>query len=169
MIRRSTSQPQELYCTCLHTRARIFFFATSVLARHSQRPGARHWNRVKHLFQYLKGTKNLGLHYTKDGTPEVIGYVDVGFKSYENYGKSRTSYIFLKNNAPISWKSVKQTVTTTFANHSKLIAFHEATREAVWLRDMYKIIMEQCGLTQDNIVFEQCCMCRTSRSWIDQD
>lgn len=38
----------------------------------------------------------------------------------------------------------------TSANHSELITFHEATREAVWLRNMHKIIMEHCGLAQDN-------------------
>lgn len=38
-----------------HTRPDIAF-ATSVLARHSQKPTARHWNGVKHLLRYLKGT-----------------------------------------------------------------------------------------------------------------
>ena len=45
---------------------------------------------------------------------------------------------------------MKQTVTTTSSNHSKLIAFHEVTREATWLKNMNKIILEQCELTQDN-------------------
>ena len=39
-------------------------FATSVLARHSQRPGARHWNGVRHLLRYLRGTEDLGLLLT---------------------------------------------------------------------------------------------------------
>jgi len=86
-------------------------FATSVLARHSQRPGVRHWNGVKHLFRYLRGTEDLGLHYTKEGASEIIGYADAGFKSVEKSGRSQTGYIFLKNNAPISWKSMKQTLT----------------------------------------------------------
>ena len=86
-------------------------FATSVLAKHSQRPGVRHWNGVKHLFRYLRGTEDLGLHYTKEGASEIIGYADAGFKSVEKSGRSQTGYIFLKNNAPISWKSMKQTLT----------------------------------------------------------
>jgi hypothetical protein len=128
-----------------YTRPNISF-ATSVLAIHSQRPGVRHWNGVKHLFRYLRGTEDLGLHYTKEGASEIIGYADAGFKSDEKSGRSQTGYIFLKNNAPISWKSMKQIVTATSANHSELIVFHEATREAVWLRTMHKIITEQCGL-----------------------
>lgn len=57
---------------------------------------------------------------------------------------------------------MKQTVTVTSANHSELIAFHEATQEAVWLPNMHKIIMEQCGLAHDNkpsVIFEDNVAC----------
>jgi hypothetical protein len=72
-------------------------------------------------------------------------------------GKSQTGYIFLHNNAPISWKSVKQTITTTSTNHSELIAFHEATREAIWLRNVHILTTDQCGLSiapKPTILFE---------------
>jgi hypothetical protein len=45
--------------------------------------------------------------------------------------KSQTGYIFIKNGAPISYKSAKETVTATSTNHAELLAFHEAAREAV--------------------------------------
>jgi hypothetical protein len=117
-------------------------FTISVLARHSQKPAMRHWNGVRHVLRYLRGTEDLGIHDTIGGTLEIVGYADAGFKSDDISGKSQTGYIFLKNNAPISWKSVKQTVTATSTNNSELIAFHEATQEAVWLCQMHKIIME---------------------------
>ena len=41
-------------------------FIVSVLAYHSQKPASRHWAGVKHLFKYLKGTEDLGLHYIQD-------------------------------------------------------------------------------------------------------
>ena len=46
----------------------------------------------------------------------------------------------------MSWKSVKQTVTSTSTNHAELIAFHEASRELVWLCTMEHIILQQAGL-----------------------
>jgi hypothetical protein len=125
-------------------------FTISVLARHSQKPAMRYWNGVRHVLRYLRGTEDLGIHYITGGTPEIVGYADAGFKSDDISGKSQTGYIFLKNNAPISWKLVKQTVTTTSTNHLELIAFHEATQEAVWLRQMHKIITEQCEFAQDS-------------------
>ena len=57
---------------------------------------------------------------------------------------------------------MKQTVTPTSANHLELIAFHEVTREVVRLRNMHKIIMEQCGLVEDNrsiVIFEDNVAC----------
>ena len=38
-------------------------FAVNLLARFSARPTKRHWNGVKHILQYLKGTEDLGLFY----------------------------------------------------------------------------------------------------------
>ena len=128
-----------------HTRPGIGF-ATSILARHSQNPTARHWNGVKHLMRYLRGTEDLGLHYRKVQNPETTGYADSGFKTDEVTGKSQTWYIFIRDGAPISWKSVKQTVTATSTNHAELFAFHEAAREAVWLRTMEGILMKQCRI-----------------------
>jgi len=128
-----------------HTRPDIAF-ATSILARHSQNPTLRHWNGVKHLLRYLRGTSDLGLYYHKTDQPNIQGFADSGFRTDVNAGKSQTGYIFLKCGAPISWKSTKQTVTATSTNHAELLAFHEAAREVVWLRTMERILDHQCGL-----------------------
>ena len=102
-------------------------FAASTLGRHSQKSIVRHWAGIKHLLRYLRGTEDLGLLYSRDGAAKFVGYADAGYKSNPKSGKSQTGYIFIKNGAPISWKSVKQTVTATSTNHAKLIAFHEAS------------------------------------------
>ena len=129
---------------------------------------------MKHLLRYLRGIEDLELLYTQGKTTEIIGYTDAGFKSDKVSRKFQTGYIFLKNNAPIFWKSVKQTVIATSSNHSKLIAFHEVTKEALWLRSMNKIILEQCGLTQDNkptIIFEDnaACVAQVGEGFIKSD
>jgi hypothetical protein len=149
-------------------------FSVSVLTRHSQRLSIRHWNSIKHLLRYLRGTEDLGLLYTQGRTSEITGYADAGFRLDEVSGKSQTGYIFLKNNAPIVWKSVKQTVTATSTNHSELIAFHEATREAVWLRNMNQIILSQYGITQEitpTVIFEDnaACVAQVSEGFIKSD
>ena len=63
-------------------------FATSVLARHNQRLGVRHWSGVRYLLRYLRSTEDLGLYYTQGGVPKITSYVDAGFKSNKESGKS---------------------------------------------------------------------------------
>ena len=64
--------------------------------------------------------------------------------------KSQIGYVFIKNNAPISWKSVKQSVIAMSTNHAELLAFYEATRELVWLRIVDRLLMQRSGLGYDS-------------------
>ena len=129
---------------------------------------------MRHLLRYLRGTEGLGLYYTRGGVPKVTSYADARFKSDKESGKSQTGYIFLKNNAPISWKPQKQTVTATSANHSKIIAFHKATKEAVWLQTVNKVISKQSGISQGNqviTIFEDnaACIAQVGGGFIKSD
>ena len=118
-------------------------FAVNTLARHSQKPTTTHLAGIKHLLRYLRGTKDLGLLYIRNGAAKFKGFADIGYKSDPKSGKFQTGYIFIKTGALVSWKSVKLTVTTTSTNHAKLIAFHDASQELVWLRTMEHIVLQQ--------------------------
>ena len=77
--------------TYLTTHTRLYIgFATSILARHSQNPTARHWNSVKHLMQYLCGTEDLGLHYRKVENQAITSFAYLRFKTNEVAGNSQT-------------------------------------------------------------------------------
>ena len=117
-------------------------FVVSTLAHHSQKPTTRHWAGIKHLLRYLRGTKDLGLLYTRSGVARFEGYADADYKFDPKTGKSQTSYIFIEAGALVSWKSVKQIMTATSMNHAELIAFHEASRELVWLRTVERIVLQ---------------------------
>ncbi|GJZ24929.1 retrovirus-related pol polyprotein from transposon TNT 1-94 [Tanacetum coccineum] len=51
-------------------------FAVNLLARFSSSPTKRHWNGIKHIFQYLQGTTDLGLFYSDDSKQGLVGYAD---------------------------------------------------------------------------------------------
>ena len=93
---------------------------------------------------------------------ETTGYANSGFNTDDVAGKSQTGYIFIRDGAPVSWKSIKQTVTATSTNHAELLAFHEASRETVWLRTMEEIITKQCRIpTTDKatVIYEDNASC----------
>ncbi|XP_070681772.1 uncharacterized mitochondrial protein AtMg00810-like [Malus domestica] len=67
-------------------------FVVNLLARYSNAPTCRHWNGVKDIFHYLKGTTDLGLFYTRESLSvaapyghridsRLVGYADAGYLS----------------------------------------------------------------------------------------
>ena len=64
-----------------YTRPDIVF-VVNFLSRYSFSPTRRHWNRVKQILRYLKGTMNMALFYTNDSKSDLIGYANLGYLSY---------------------------------------------------------------------------------------
>ena len=134
-----------------HTRPDISF-AVNLLARYSSSPTRRHWNGVKHILRYLRGTMDMGLYYSNGSKHELVGYADAGFLSDPHDGKSQTGYLFTCGGTAISWRSMKQTISATSSNHAEILAVHEASRECVWLRSVIHHIQTTCHLSLGKMV-----------------
>ena len=122
-------------------------FSVNLLARYSLAPTLRHWNGVKHLLRYLRGTSDIGLFYSKVPKPELLGYTDAGYLSDPHKARSQLGYVFTCGDTAVSSRSVKQTMVATSSNHSDLLAIHEANRECMWLRSMIQHIRDSIGLS----------------------
>lgn len=121
-------------------------FAVNLLARFSSAPTKRHWNGVKQIFRYLRGTQDLGLFFRKNQDLTMAGYADAGYLSDPHKALSQTGYVFLCGGTAISWKSTKQTMVATSTNHSEIIALFEASKECMWLRRVIQHVQNTCGL-----------------------
>ncbi|KAL0411519.1 UNVERIFIED_CONTAM: Secreted RxLR effector protein [Sesamum latifolium] len=84
-----------------HTRPYITF-VVDLLERYSSSPTRRHWNGIKHILRYLKGTMAMGLFYSKVSNSNLIGYVDADYLSDPHNGRSQTGYLFLCGGTTIS-------------------------------------------------------------------
>ncbi|KAK2434187.1 putative mitochondrial protein [Trifolium repens] len=150
-------------------------FSVNLLSRYSSSPTRRHWNGVKHILRYLRGTMDMGLFYPKVPKLELIGYADAGYLSDPHKGRSQTGYLFTSGDTTISWRSVKQTITATSSNHAELLALHEASRECVWLRSMIQHIQKNCSLSsgkmQTTIIYEDntACIAQLKEGYIKGD
>ena len=60
--------------------------------------------------------------------------------------KNRSQTCITYGNSNISWRFVKQTISSTSSNQSKIITIHEASCECIWLRLVFKHIHKKCGL-----------------------
>ncbi|GJR93047.1 copia protein [Tanacetum coccineum] len=63
LMYRTSSRPDLIYAVCL-------------CARYQAKPTEKHLNAVKWIFQYLKGTINIGLLYSKDTDMSLTAYSD---------------------------------------------------------------------------------------------
>jgi hypothetical protein len=69
-------------------------YAVNVLQRQNHNYTLRHWEGIKRIMKYLKGTMDVGLWFIKNQNTKVTGYVDAGYKSDRKSGKSQGGYIF---------------------------------------------------------------------------
>ena len=63
-------------------------FPFNLLVRYSFTPTRRHWNGIKHILRYLKGTSDMGLFYSKESKQQLLGYADVGYLSDPHKARS---------------------------------------------------------------------------------
>jgi len=74
------------------------------------------------------------LMYRQTDCLKVIGYSDSNFAGCVDLRRSTSGYIFMLAGGAVSWKSVKQTLTTTSTMESEFVSCFEATLHGVWLK-----------------------------------
>ena len=107
-------------------------FVTGLLGRYQKNPGIEHWKLVKKVLRYLQGTKGLMLTYRRSDSLQIEGYSDSDYAGDER--KSTSGYVFTLAGGAISWKSSKQTVTTSSTMYAEFVACYEATGQVNWLK-----------------------------------
>jgi hypothetical protein len=66
-----------------------------------------------------------------------VGYSDSDFAGCLDTEKSISGYIFTLANGAISWKSSKQTITTSSMMYAEFVTCYEATGQAEWLKNLF--------------------------------
>ena len=95
---------ESLMYAMLCTRPDICF-AIGMVSRYQSDPGEEHWTVVKHIFKYLRRTRDYMLVYQNESL-ELVGYTDSDFQSDIDSRKSTLGYMFTFGGGAISW-SVK--------------------------------------------------------------
>lgn len=98
-------------------------------------PGDTHWQLLKHLLRYLKGTKHKGLlfDFSQPGTSGLHGYCDSSHADCPDSRHSTLAYVFRLGSAVLSWHSKLHSYVTSCTNHSEYAALFHAAKEAQWL------------------------------------
>ncbi|GJU97516.1 retrovirus-related pol polyprotein from transposon TNT 1-94 [Tanacetum coccineum] len=117
-----------------------------VVSRYVADPGREHWEAVKRILRYVKGTSYVALCFG-DLNLIVTRYVDSDNAGDLDGSKSTTRYVFTLSGGTVSWVSKLQSVVAMSTTESEYVAAAQASKEAVWL----KMLLEELGHKQEKI------------------
>ena len=114
-------------------------YSASLVSRFMANPRKAHWQALKWILRYIKGSIGKSLVYGEvegyqENTFVIEGFVDYDFAGCLDTRKSLTSYVFTAFGTAISWKASLQKVVALSTTEVEYIALTEAIKEALWLR-----------------------------------
>jgi hypothetical protein len=122
--------------------------AVSQASRFMENPGPQHWQAIKHIMRYLRGTSGWCLNYSSAGRLDLVGYCDADWAGDVDTRKSTTGYTFMVAGASVTWNCKRQQTVALSSTEAEYMALCNAAKEAIWLRGLLKEIgCEQEGAT----------------------
>ena len=119
--------------------------AVGVVSRFMNNPGKGHWEAVKWILRYLRGTSHYSLCF--GGSNSCLqGYVDSDMAGDLDGGRSTTGYVFTIGGTTVSWISKLQQIVALSTTESEYVAITEGSKELIWL----KRLMEELGKVQED-------------------
>ncbi|GKA90726.1 retrovirus-related pol polyprotein from transposon TNT 1-94, partial [Tanacetum coccineum] len=127
-----------------HSKIRSLMYLTSsrpdivqavcYYARYQARPTEKHLKEVKRIFQYLRGTINMGLWYPKDSGFELTAFSDADHAGCLDTRKSTSGGIQFIGDKLVSWTSKKQDCTAMSSAEAEYVALSASCAQVMWMR-----------------------------------
>ncbi|GJZ87724.1 hypothetical protein Tco_0659334 [Tanacetum coccineum] len=136
---------ESLMFAMIYTRPDIAH-GVGVVSRYMAKPGREHWEVVKRILRYIKGTSDVALCF-EESDVIVKGYVDSDYACDLDGSKSTTGYVFTLYGRTVSWVSKLQSVVAMSATEAEYVVAAQASKEAVGL----KMLLEELGHEQEKI------------------
>jgi len=132
------------------TRPKLAYI-TGTLAVANQRPTKRHWALMKSVLRYIAHTPTLGIQYSRNkgvnGTKGVAIYSDADFANDPDDRESMTGTEILIPDAPIQWKSKKQSMKAQSIIEAEYIAMAATLQKGCYKMRLIKQFFPE--LTKD--------------------
>lgn len=100
--------------------------AMGVISKFMANPRKTHWEAVKWILLYLRGTAEKCLYFGK-GEIKVQGYIDANFAGEVDHRRSTYGYIFIVGIGAVSWISQIQKIVALFTTEVEYVSVTEAS------------------------------------------
>ncbi|GJR08094.1 ribonuclease H-like domain, reverse transcriptase, RNA-dependent DNA polymerase [Tanacetum coccineum] len=134
----------------LHTRPDLSY-SVGLLSRFMQDPKDHHLKAIKQVIRYIKGTKEHGIIYKKEGGCRITGYSDSSYGINTDQGKGTTGIVFYFGESPITWCTQKQPTVALSSCESEFMAATGAACQALWLK---RLLSEITGWEEERITLK---------------
>jgi hypothetical protein len=129
-------------------------YAVNYVSQHMQSPTVPHFQALKRILRYVKGTLHYGLSFSPSSSTGLTAYSDADWAGCPDTRRSTSGYaIFLGDNL-ISWSAKKQPTVSRSSCESEYRALAHTASEVVWLthllRDLNVPLSHQPLLLCDN-------------------
>ena len=99
-------------------------------------PRVPHYNHVKRILRYVKGTLDHGLHINSSSPASLTAYSDADRAGCPDTRRSTSGYCVYLGNNLISWSSKRQLAVFRSSAEAEYRAVAHAVAETVWLRQL---------------------------------
>ncbi|KAL2623658.1 hypothetical protein R1flu_003863 [Riccia fluitans] len=110
-------------------------YALGKVSKYNANPRKVHWEVVKWILRYIKGTMGYGLLFDAHShqAKTLVGFVDSDYAQDLDTRRSTTDYVMTLGGGCITWRSVLQKCKTLSTTEVEYVATTKATKEAIWL------------------------------------
>ena len=99
-------------------------------------PRIPHYNHIKRILRYLKGTLDHGLHINNSSPTSLTAYSDADWAGCPDTRRSTSGFcVFLGDNL-ISWSSKRQVTVSRSSAEAEYRAVAHAVADTIWLRQL---------------------------------
>ncbi|GJV84355.1 copia protein [Tanacetum coccineum] len=98
----------------------------------------KHFEAIKRVFRYLKGTINMGLWYPKDNAISLTAYADADHAGCQDSRRSTSGSAQFLGDRLVSWSSKKQRSTAISTTKAEYIAMSGCCAQILWMRSQLK-------------------------------
>ncbi|XP_020532438.2 uncharacterized mitochondrial protein AtMg00810-like [Jatropha curcas] len=113
-------------------------FTVNRLCQFMHAPTQNHFQALKRVMRYLKGTIYYGLFLRRHSAHKLTTFSDSDWGGSLENGRSTTAYVLYLGSNVISWKSTKQKTVSRSSTEVEYKALANAAAELIWVQNLLK-------------------------------
>ena len=111
-------------------------YSVSLISQFMHSPTLLHWEILKRILRYLKGSVGRGILMRNHGSHHIMAYTDADWAGNALDRKSTTGFCTFVGGNLVTWKSKKQTVIAWSSAEAEYRAMAATACELIWLKSL---------------------------------